>query len=590
MFHVKRLYAFLLKILFVFHRIFPVFPNRRALERSAWRAIIKYFSMLQLHPMSILSVLQSNIREKRWGQFAAMTGLAVWAVLLIGVFFSTQPTSGLYIDNQSTYFIQGLRLSGKHPYLESDWFAQTKPLHIAFTYLIAWLARWEILPGAIAVIDVLFRLVFLASAGLLVNALLDLIEPKMPGGPLRRAGLALSVITFYVLSLWPVFQLSDFFERIGVSSLALAIEKFGFYYSLGGFAAFRYYTEPASFSVLIFTALALMPYRRWRWSAALLGIAGLMHASYLIHSGALAGVMVLYLWVKGQRDEAFRVTGIYAAFVLPLVVYIATQLTDSQTAAANLILALERVPHHTQPTRWWEGTDTVHTAVIVASAALLWWKDRGLTRWAILATTLYVGIGIGLVLWTENPSLAILMPWRASGYLYAVSQLVMLTAGLVIIVKVLSRWPLFADSILLILPVALLIWSAMENGVFSVLAEEYENTATQAAYPFMERIRQETPADAVLLIPLRDGDYRLGAQRPIFVDWKSHPYKGSEVLDWWRRVEFVRAFYNLPASERQQGCQTAEADFYVLEEAQLGKTEQLVISWENLILVRCPGP
>jgi len=541
--------------------------------------------------MSILPFIQSRLQARRWGQLAAMAGLALWAVVLIGVFFSTQPTVGLYADNQSTYFVQGLRLSGQHPYLEPDWFAQTKPLHIAFTYLVAWLARWEILPGAMAVTDVLFRLVFLASLGLLVNALLDLVEPDQPGGPLRRAGLTLSVLSIYILSLWPVFQLSDFFERIGISSAAIALEKFGFYYSLGGFAAFRYYTEPASFSLLIFTALALTPYKRWRWSAALLGIAGLMHASYLIHSGVLAGVMVLYLWATRQRSDAFWAAGIYAAMVLPLMVYIAAQLTDAQTGAANLILALERVPHHAQPARWWGSTDSLHAAVIIASTALLWWKDRGLTRWTILTTTLYVGIGVGLVIWTENPSLAILMPWRASGYLYAVSQLVVLVAGLGLIVNVLGRWPRFADSLVLIVSTALLVWGAAENGVFSVLAEEYEDTTTQAQYPFMEQISRDTPEDAVLLIPLEDGDYRLGAQRPIYVDWKSHPYKGSEVLEWWRRVEFVQAFYQLESpEERQQACQTAEVDYYVLEAARLGESEQAAVKRRGLTLVPCPSP
>ncbi len=102
--------------------------------------------------------------------------------------------------------------------------------------------------------------------------------------------------------------------------------------------------------------------------------------------------------------------------VLPLVIYILTQMTDPQTAAANLIIAIERVPHHTQPARWWDTTDWWHLGIILVSAALLIWKDRGLLRWAIGLTTLYVGLGIGLVIWTGNPSLAIMMPWRASGY------------------------------------------------------------------------------------------------------------------------------------------------------------------------------
>ena len=183
------------------------------------------------------------------------------------------------------------------------------------------------------------------------------------------------------------------------------------------------------------------------------------------------------------------------------------------------------------------------------------------------------------------------MPWRASGYLYAVSQLVVLVAGLGLIVNVLGRWPRFADSLVLIVSTALLVWGAAENGVFSVLAEEYEDTTTQAQYPFMEQISRDTPEDAVLLIPLEDGDYRLGAQRPIYVDWKSHPYKGSEVLEWWRRVEFVQAFYQLESpEERQQACQTAEVDYYVLEAARLGESEQAAVKRRGLTLVPCPSP
>ena len=518
-----------------------------------------------------------------------MLGLALWAVILTGVFFSTQPTVGLYFDNQSTYFVQGLRLSGQHPYLDNDWFAQTRSLHIGFTYLVAGLAHWGILPEAVAVTDTIFRLIFLASLGLMVNALLDLAVSN-DQKPLRRTGFVLSVVSVYVLSLWPVFQLSAFFEWVGVSSLAIVFEKFGFYYSLGGFAAFRYYTEPASFSVLIFTALALMPYKRWRWSSVLLGIAGLMHASYLIHSGVLAGLIVLYLWARGQRSEAFWAGGIYAAFVLPLVLYILTQMTDSQTAAANAILALERVPHHTQPTRWWDATDTIHAGIILVSTALLWWKDRGLTRWAVAATTLYVGFGVWLVILTKNSSLAILIPWRASGYLYAFSQLVVLTTGLVLLIKLLSRWPRFADSLVVIVPIALLLWSGMENGIFSVLPEEYADTTTQIQYPFMLRIQQETPEDSLLLTPLREGDYRLGAERPVYVDWKSNPYKGSDVLEWWDRVNFVQQFYTLDAPRRQQACQAIGADYYVLDKASMGGAEKAAVSWEELVLIPCPSP
>ncbi len=96
--------------------------------------------------------------------------------MLTGVFFSTQPTVGLYFDNQVTYFLQGLRLSGQNPWLEADWFSQTRSLHIAFTLLVAGLDRLGILPQAMALLDIFFRLIFLFSLGLMTNALFRLAD------------------------------------------------------------------------------------------------------------------------------------------------------------------------------------------------------------------------------------------------------------------------------------------------------------------------------------------------------------------------------------------------------------------------------
>jgi hypothetical protein len=541
--------------------------------------------------MSIKSLIQSRVAEKQWGYLLAMGGLVLWAFLLGGVFFSTQPTVGLYTDNQVTYFLQGLRLSGQNPWLEADWLSQTRSLHIAFTLLVAGLDRIGILPQAMRLLDILFRLVFLFSLGLMTNALFRLADRKWAQrGLLIRGGFVLSVISIYVLSLWPVYQLSKFFEAVGVSSAAIAAEHFGFYYSFGGFSAFRYYPEPAAFSMLIFTALALVPYKRWRWSAALLGIAGLFHASFLIHSGFLAGLIALYLWIKGERKESLWAAGIYAVLVLPLVIYILTRMTDPQTAAANLIIATERVPHHTQPTRWWDATDWWHLGFILISTALLIWKDRGLLHWAVGLTAVYVGLGIGLVIWTDNASLAIMIPWRASGYLYNTAQLVVLTAGLYLLFNIFKRWPKVAALVLTIIPLALLVWSAVDNGIYTVLADRYQDTTTQPEYPFMQMIDAQTPEDAVLLVPLKGGDYRLGAQRAIYVDWKSHPYRGGEALEWWDRVNFVEEFYTLPGPERQQTCGTADVDYYVLESSALDDVEPVAISWDDWRLISCPGP
>jgi hypothetical protein len=540
--------------------------------------------------MSIFSALRQSRQFGQQTKIFALAGLFLWALLAGGVFFSTQSWTGLYYDNQVTYFVQGLRLSGQHPYLDADWFANTRPLHIAFTWLVAGLSRIGILAQATAALDLGFRLVFLVSLGLLSHALLGWLDRTFLSRPLMsRLALTLSVISLYILSLWPVHLLSRLSESLGVSSLAIALEQFGFYYSFGGFAAFRYYTEPAAFAVLIFTALALLPYRRWRLAVALLGIAGLMHASFLIHTGILAGLLALYLFLTGERKPAFTVAAIYALLVLPLVIYITAQLTDSATQTANQILSAKRVPHHTDPHRWWDATDTWHAGFTLAALLLAGWKTRGPLRLAVLVTGAYVGISIGLVSSGLAPQLGILMPWRASGYLYAFSQIMLLSAGLAAVAAALRRWPAATVVLAAILSLGLLVWGASQQGLYTVLEEEYADTSTQPEYPLMEAIRQSTPEDAVLLIPLRGGDYRLGAQRPVYVDWKSHPYLGEEVLEWWQRVQFMQEFYDLPGSERLTACSDAGADFYVLPADQLSEEEVISLARNGWGLVACPG-
>jgi hypothetical protein len=72
------------------------------------------------------------------------------------------------------------------------------------------------------------------------------------------------------------------------------------------------------------------------------------------------------------------------------------------------------------------------------------------------------------------------------------------------------------------------------------------------------------------------------------VDWKSNPYAGEEVLEWWRRVAFVKEFYSLDASNRQQFCQTAAADYYILDAAVRSPTEPVALQWQNWVLISCP--
>ncbi len=47
--------------------------------------------------------------------------------------------------------------------------------------------------------------------------------------------------------------------------------------------------------------------------------------------------------------------------------------------------------------------------------------------------------------------------------------------------------------ILTAIPLALLVWSAADNGLYTILADHYQDTTTQPEYAFMQIIAAQTP-------------------------------------------------------------------------------------------------
>lgn len=65
---------------------------------------------------------------------------------------------------------------------------------------------------------------------------------------------------------------------------------------------------------------------------------------------------------------------------------------------------------------------------------------------------------------------------------------------------------------------------------------------------WLNRIRQETPAHSRFLIPPSLGDFRLGARRGVYVDWKCMPMRGEEALEWKRRMLAALGMNELPGA------------------------------------------
>jgi hypothetical protein len=71
----------------------------------------------------------------------------------------------------------------------------------------------------------------------------------------------------------------------------------------------------------------------------------------------------------------------------------------------------------------------------------------------------------------------------------------------------------------------------------------------------MRFVKATSTADDLYLIPTDLRRFRLETGARVYVDWKSHPYRDVEVLEWYARIEKAKAF------ERASGddaCRIAE--------------------------------
>jgi hypothetical protein len=65
-----------------------------------------------------------------------------------------------------------------------------------------------------------------------------------------------------------------------------------------------------------------------------------------------------------------------------------------------------------------------------------------------------------------------------------------------------------------------------------------------AGAPVMDFVRGARSQGQIYLVPQGFERFRLYTGVPIYVDKKSHPYKDTEVLEWYHRIGLARRFYD----------------------------------------------
>jgi hypothetical protein len=240
--------------------------------------------------------------------------------------------------------------------------------------------------------------------------------------------------------------------------------------------------------------------------------------------------------------------------------------TSAETfAEAQDILVNLRIPHHCRPDLWLDPIAAVQIGWLFVALALVWRTP--------LFTVLAVPTGLAALLTlaqaaTGSNTLALLFPWRLSAVLVPIATTIILARLIAMRGLPLDKTPVRAAAAAVVTILAGAgIWICATGLAFRSSDEER---------PLTDYIREHRRPGETYLIPVRvpklakdirgskSSDFqplaakradtqiipvdlqrfRLSTGAPIFVDFKSIPYKDVDVIAWEKRLILARDLYD----------------------------------------------
>lgn len=301
---------------------------------------------------------------------------------------------------------------------------------------------------------------------------------------------------------------------------------------------------------LWFGALILALDRRIPWAMLLAGLTATIHPA--IGLWGSGGLVAALLWERTTRKASLRWLPVMVLTALPGIVTQALSLQRAPMAPEDAeFLALERVPHHSDPLVFGRRGWLLFVAILTFNLLYGWmrrseYKQRLLVTFqALSAVALAAGVVMRLAgqYWFPLtfpfrvlPPLATLVfglhlaalfrQWRRQGF----PRLRLPAGGLV-------RWVALSGI------GAVLVVAVVRDPILEFVVDTQANVnvwtdTSNADYEAaMEWIASSTPLDSQVLAPPYTDDVLWLGQRGIFVSWKAIPY--DRMAEWIDRLERV---------------------------------------------------
>lgn len=465
--------------------------------------------------------------QARWKH---LVSVILWTVLFT-LAYSQAP---LYTSNQNQYFLHGYAQAG-FGFLDQDWLANTLDPTPVFSGLIHLTAQYLAWPP-------IFYGYFAILAGIYLFSLYGILTEAF-----QCKNVPNSKRWFYLTVLFLV-------HSAAIRYLIIRISNPNWAFLLdGGVAGQRLLGEvfqPSTFGVFLILSIYLFLRGNTFWAVLSLVLAPTFHPTYLFSAAILTLIYMGISFYEHKKLGSTVAIGFTALVgVLPCLILAFNTFSGSDpqtTARSREILVTFRIPHHAIPTQWLDGSVIIKVAFILL-ALYLTRKSRifHLVLWPFLSAVL----GTILQLLTDSAALALLFPWRVSTWLVPVAVGIILFKGLDKI------WPwltkrISASAIKAACMAVVVVLAAL--GLYKTLLNVNEKNNSNA-HPMLKFVKDHKSPEDVYLIPLDMQDFRLETGASAYVEFKSIPYRDSDVLEWYRRIRLAGNLYRAPI--KRTGCQ-----------------------------------
>lgn len=489
---------------------------------------------------------QINVMNKRAIQISLLL-VAICVALSFGFSYGN-------VGNQETYLPHAL--NHIHPaFLRKDWLIHdTTVYHSNFRWVIVGLSWLGSVAWGVAVLNL----------SLITTGLYFLY---------RLISTLASDVAFGAMALLMVCIVLDRTNSVGASYL----------FSTG--------LQPSTLATVIWLAVMwAFLCQRYAISGFLLALAGLFHTNFLILGIGLFTLAHLFLKENKLARRLLVQIGpsvLLMGFSLPMLLEMAGG--ESAKQARDIFLSI-RAPHHYVPLTYLPQFLYLGGWLLCGVSASFAIVDFSLRRpvQALLAA-LAISVGGATLLTTVVfvPQVSQLYVWRLAPFLLILSQMIVaiwlarqlsgnsgpvrhsriLTGASILGALMILRWTLRVSDlsvafgvVAVLVAVYLIAWFARRRAnqainQHAVVMIGYAGIIAAAllALPRIPEVIQEstllnddkaglnawarqTPDTSVFLVPVELGNFRLLAERPIVVDWKSTPIRPDELIEWHKRI------------------------------------------------------